>query len=216
MNDRKVQDHDFKVMMRELAPASAGAVFTGIELQLPEELSLEDWSAIGRKLCRTDQVVKWWLGDWAAFGAGDKERKQKDWRKYGKLKEFAEANGIDYGTLRNLAWVSRSITLSRRRDNVQWSKHAEVAPLPGEQQERWLEKVEADDLSCAELRRQIRQAGGENNALESDGPIIKFASKACDDLVNWIRTRPEGFWHEERRAAWRQRLSPIVEFWQTL
>jgi hypothetical protein len=46
--------------------------------------------------------------------------------------------------------------------------------------------------------------------------VLKFASKACDDLVNWIKSQPEDFWDEERRAAWRGRLRPIVEFYETL
>lgn len=191
-----------------------GVEFSPLELKMPEDLLLEDWSAVGRKLFRMDQVTKWWLGDWAAFGLGD--RKKKGWRKYGKLKEFADANGIDYGYLRNLAYVSQSVTLSRRRDNVEWSKHQEVAPLPPQEQKQWLAKIEKEDLPRAEVRRQIRQSQGENNALESDGPITKFASKACDDLVNWIKGRPAEFWTEERRAAWRLRLQPIVKFYESL
>lgn len=175
-------------------------------LTLPEDLPMERWASIGRELCRTDQVMKWWIGDWAAFGL----------RKYGQLKEFAEANGLNYQTLRNLAWVSEKVEMSRRRDNVEWSKHAEVASLEPKEQEKWLAKAEKEELPVVEIRRQIRQSQGDNNALESDGPVLKFASKACDDLVNWIKSQPEDFWDEERRAAWRGRLRPIVEFYETL
>lgn len=212
MPDKKDMGHDLKVMSRELE--EKGAEFTAIELRLPEELSMDEWCKLGRRLCRADQVAKWWLGDWAAFGMGDPEK--DGWRRHGKLKDFAEANGFDYGYLRNLAWVSRSVQLSRRRDNVEWTKHQEVASLPPQDQEKWLAKIEKEDLPRAELRRQIRQAGGEFNALESDGPVLKFASKACDDLVNWLRTQPEGWWDEGRRAAWRKRLEPIVRFWEKL
>jgi len=196
--------------------AANGAEFTPVELKLPDDMSLEQWSAVGRRLCRTDQIVKWWLGDWAAFGAGDKERKEKDWRKYGKLKEFAEANGIDYGMLRNMAWVSRSIPLSRRRDNVEWSKHQEIAPLPAKDQAKWLAKAEKEELPRAELRRQIRQSGGESNALQSDGPVIRFASKSCDDLIHWLTTQPADFWNADRRRLWKDRLEPIAKFWEGL
>ncbi len=191
-----------------------GVEFSSLELRLPEALPMEDWAAVGRRLCRTDQVVKWWLGDWAAFGLGDKDK--KGWRKHGQLKEFAEANGVNYQTLRNLAWVSQSVELSRRRDKVEWTKHAEVAALPAKEQKKWLAKIEAEELPNAEIRRQIRQSKGENNALESDGPVTRFASKACDDLVNWIKGRPEGFWDEERRAAWKARLKPVADFYQSL
>lgn len=213
MPDCEVMDHDLKVMM----PGKLkGVDFTPLELRLRADLSMEDWAEVGRRLCRSDRVMQWWLGDWARFGAGDQNA--PGWRKYGRLKEFAEANGLDYQTLRNLAWVSGRVELSRRRDSVEWTKHAEVAALPPKEQEKWLAKTDKEELPRAELRRQIRQsqAEGDNNALASDGPIMKFAHKACDDLVNWLKQRPEDFWSEDRRAAWRKRLQPVVDFYNRL
>jgi hypothetical protein len=184
----------------------AAARSSGLWLNLPEDMAMQDWAQLGSRLCRAEHVMKWWLGDWAAFGV----------KKYGKLKEFADTNGFDYGTLRNLAYVSASVELSRRRDNVEWSKHAEVAPLPAKEQEKWLARTEKEELPVAELRRRIRQDRGTKNALESDGPVLRFACKACDDLVNWLKTRPDEFWDEDRRSAWRKRLEPIVKFWEKL
>jgi hypothetical protein len=183
-----------------------GASFTGLELKLPETLTLEDWAAVGRKLVRVDQVTKWWLGDWAAFGL----------RKYGQLKEFAEANGINYGGLRQMAWVSSSVELSRRRDNVDWSKHMEVAALKPRDQTKWLQKAATEEMPLAELRRQIRQSQATKNALESDGPTIKFISRACDDLIHWLTRQPADFWTTDRKAIWRKRLEPLVKFYERL
>lgn len=190
----------------QLELKAKGAKFNPLELTLPENLSMEDWAAIGRQLTRSDQVLKWWLGDWAAFGL----------RKYGQLKEFALANGLDYGSLRNAAWVSSNVALSRRRDNVEWSKHAEVASLPARAQTKWLAKIEAEELPRAELRRQIRQSQSSHNALAADGPVVKFMTKSCDDLLHELKTRPAEFWTEERKALWRDRLKPIVEFYESL
>lgn len=182
----------------------AGAKGSHIELQFTEGLAMEDWAEIGRKLYRMDQTVKWWIGDWAAFGV----------HSYGRLKEFADLNGINYGTLRNLAWVSEKVELSRRRDNVDWSKHAEVAALPPGEQEAWLRK--AEHIPVAELRRQIRRSGAMRNALAPDGPSLRFGTKACDDLGDWLKARPAEFWDQERRAAWRAKLKPIAEFYERL
>jgi hypothetical protein len=193
-----------EVQLEELQ--KAGAFLSPLGLELPEDLPLEGWAAIGRKLCRADQVMKWWLGDWAAFGV----------RKYGKLKEFAEANGISPQTLMNLAWVSGAVEISRRRENLEWSKHAEVAALKPQEQARWLEKAEVEHLPVAGLRQQIRLAGGEQNALQKDGPVIKFGLKAADDLEHWLRSRPAEFWTAERCEAVRERLRGIVEFYEGL
>jgi hypothetical protein len=190
----------------QLELQAKGAKFTPLELQLPENLPLEDWAAVGRQLCRADAVMKWWLGDWAAFGL----------RKYGQLKEFATANNLNYGSLRNAAYVSQAVPMSRRRDNVEWSKHAEIAPLPAREQTKWLVKIETEQLPTAELRRQIRAAGGDHDALKSDGPVLKFATKSLDDLIHWLTTQPAKFWTPDRKAAWRERLKPVVEFYESL
>lgn len=190
----------------ELELAATGATFNPLELNLPETLVLEEWAAVGRKLCRADQVMKWWLGDWAAFGL----------RKYGQLKEFATANNLNYGSLRNAAWVSSAVEKSRRRDTVDWSKHAEVAALKPREQTKWLTRVAEENLPVAELRKQIRANLGTHNALAADGPATKFITKASDDLVHWLQTQPADFWTIDRRILWRSRLKPLVEFYDSL
>lgn len=190
----------------EVELEQAGARYTPLGLELPEDLKLDRWADVGRKLCRADQLMKWWLGDWAAFGH----------RKFGQLKEFAEANGINYQTLRNAAHVSNAINLSRRRDKLEWSKHAEVAALKPAEQKKWLAKAESESLPVAELRKQIRMSQGKHNALEPDGPQLKFISKSLDDLTHFLTSQPEEFWDKARARLWHDRLTPIVEFREKL
>lgn len=186
----------------QLELAAIDAHFTPIGLELREGLDMHDWAKIGTRLCRMDQVVKWWVGDWAAFGL----------RAYGKLKEFSETNGINYQTLANLAWVSGSVEVSRRRESLPWTLHAEVAGLEPAKQIEWLDKVESEKLPCSELRKQIRQSKGERNALASDGPQVKFASKCFDDANHFLRTAPDSFWEEPGRwQAWIERLQPMYD-----
>lgn len=206
-----------------------GAFLSPLELKLPESLDMSGWAEIGRKLCRADQVMQWWLGDWAAFGLrkfeGVNEGRQKEEGRMmkgeqrprrGALKEFAEANGINYQTLRNLAWVSSKVEMSRRRDKVEWSKHAEVAALPERDQSKWLAKAESENLPRSELRQQIRISQGENNALVSDGPATVSPRKFVDDLVGWIRKHPAESLVPEQRGIWRETLRPVVEFYEAL
>jgi hypothetical protein len=207
--------------------AATGARFTPLGLELPETMPIEGWAEVGRRLWRTDQVMQWWLGDWAAFGLRkyDEERrkefkvqgpKSKDQPPRITLKEFAAANSINYQTLQNLSWVSRSVPISRRRENLEWSKHAEVAALKPREQVQWLDKMEKENLPRSAVRQQIRLSQGENNALQSDGPVTKFGLKAADDLAYWLKSRPAEFWSPDRCAEVRQRLEPIAKFYERL
>jgi hypothetical protein len=182
------------------------ATFTPLGLVMPEDMGLDGWASIGKKLCRAGHMIQWWLGDWAAFGE----------RHYGQLKEFADLNELDYGALRNLAWVSSKVELSRRRDNLDWSFHQEVAALPPQEQDRWLESAQVEGISKAELRSRIRLAKGDRCALDRDGPAIKSALKSCEDLAYWLGQRPPEFWTEDRKLAWRNNLDPIVQVYHSL
>jgi len=58
----------------------------------------------------------------------------------------------EYQTLRNAAWVARSVPMSRRRDTVPWSWYQEVASLDGEKQEELLDRGEAQEWTRDDLR----------------------------------------------------------------
>ncbi len=196
----------------EIELTQTGAQFTPLELRLPETLSEQSWADIGRKLLRTDHVMQWWIGDWAAFGAGNTDK--DGWRKKGALKEFCEANGFDYGYARNKAWVSRSVHLSLRRDSLPPAYFQEVAPLKPKDQAKWLNKAET--MSVSDIRREIRRSSAVEVGFVSDGPEIKMGSKLIDDALRWLRDKSPDFWTFERKAAWRALLQPIVTFWEGL
>lgn len=188
--------------------ASTGARFTPVELKLPEDMPKADWSHIGQKLLRADQVMQWWIGDWAQFGAGNADK--DGWRKKGALIEFCRANRVDYGNLRNKSYVSGAVHLSLRRDNVRWSFFQEIAPLKPREQRIWLEKVIDDELTVSNLRQQIRISKGEDNALVSDGPRMEFGVQYFDNLKGWLLKRPSEFWIPERRGIWEERIMELA------
>ena len=193
-----------------------GAVFTPLELRLPETMEKQAWSDVGRKLLRADQVMQWWIGDWAAFGAGNPDK--DGWRKAGALREFCEANGFRTETAMDHAWVSRSVHLSLRKENLQWSYYSVVAPLKPKDQMRWLKAAEKDRPPVGQFRKQIRewQSSEDVVASKSDGPVIKFGTKMVSDLLQWLKAHPADFWTPSQRATWRGILDPIVKFWEGL
>ena len=68
----------------------------------------------------------WWWGDWLRFGE----------RKYGEMYSQAiDHSKLDYQTLANSTYVSGAVEFSRRRENLSWSHHKEIASLEPEDQD---------------------------------------------------------------------------------
>jgi hypothetical protein len=123
-----------------------GARATKVALDLPDELAFENWEAIGRVVVRVEPVTAWWIGDWINFG----------FAVYGqKYEEALEQTGLNYGTLRNIAYVCDHVDVSRRRDNLSFSHHREIVSLPREEQDEFLERAERAGWSVRRLRAEV-------------------------------------------------------------
>lgn len=111
-------------------PAGVPGELTRIGWKLPDDLTEDQWRDAGRALKGAEGAMLWWVGDWAA--AGD--------HRYGRLKEVSEQVEFDYATVNGAAWVSRAFPeFVRRRTNVPWSHHREVASLPPAEADALLE-----------------------------------------------------------------------------
>lgn len=134
--------------VREL-PLDAGPQesYARMAIGLPHDLAFERWQAIGRKICGIADASTWWLADWACFGE----------ERYGdRYREAVEITGFGYQTLRNYAWVARRFDVSRRRDGLSFAHHSEVAALPEDEQDTWLDRAERHGWSRNELRSELR------------------------------------------------------------
>jgi hypothetical protein len=118
-------------------------------LRLPTGLTLEEWLGAGRQLATIASASAWWVGDWLVYGE----------RNYGRRYRAAlELTSFDYKTLRNYAWVARSVAVSRRRDTLSFQHHAEVAALSEPEQDLWLARAQTMRWSRNELRRHLANA----------------------------------------------------------
>ena len=70
----------------------------------------------------------------------------------------------------NYASVAKRVEISRRRENVEYSKHVEVACLKPAQQEKVLDQVEKERLTVKDVRRAAkrikRTEGSEKSEIE--------------------------------------------------
>jgi hypothetical protein len=128
-----------------MAPRSAKV--TNVSWSAPEALSFEQWVRDGRRLGMIGRGVGWWIGDWLRFGNA----------KYGeKYVRASKITGYDIQTLMNMVYVASNIEPARRRQNLSWSHHAELASLAPAEQDGWLDRAESCRLSARDLRVVLR------------------------------------------------------------
>lgn len=136
------------------------------------ELTFDQWETIGRDLGRMGRACQWWIGDWLNFGAP----------RYGdKYTNAIEITGYDIQTLANMAWVAGRYEPSRRRENLSWSHHAEVATLDPADQDQWLTLAEQQNLGVHKLRAAIKPPR-EIEAAEQQSRLVRALERILKDL----------------------------------
>jgi N6-adenosine-specific RNA methylase IME4 len=119
-----------------------------IGLELPESLSFEEWQGIGETLKGVERSLMWWIGDWLRYGE----------RRYGETYSQAlDATDYSCGALMNAKSVAKRFETSRRRENLSWSHHAEVAALEKQEADALLDEAVRDGLSMRALRARVSQ-----------------------------------------------------------
>nr|WP_167377662.1 LmbU family transcriptional regulator [Streptomyces malaysiense] len=120
---------------------------TRVGLQMSPNLTFDAWQRAGSQLAGVLDSSSWWLGDWLVYGKDHySDRYQMGIR----------TAGLKYQTLRNYAWVSRRFQIQRRRAALTFQHHAEVASLPFDSQEKWLDDAERKGWTTKQLRNAIK------------------------------------------------------------
>ncbi|MEG8280636.1 LmbU family transcriptional regulator [Streptomyces sp. AHA2] len=180
--------------------ASAAGAGAGIgqtrptALLLPDGLSFSAWSQLGRRLHRLADSAAWWAGDWLVYGSAAFPD---------RYRQAAEATALDYQTLRNYAWVARKVDVGRRRAELSFQHHQEVAALAPEDQDHWLGQATEHGWSKAELRNRLRavNAGGPARARSSTRLLLDV------DGERWGKWQRAAAAEDGDVAAWLHRLA---------
>lgn len=144
------------------------AVSKDVTVALSSKLSYEDWLALGKNLRDTHEEVQWSLGDWVVFGTKKFE--------HAKYAAAAKTTGLDPKTLSNYGWVASKFESSRRREDVSWGHHADVASLPEKEQDAWLQKAADNKWN----KWQFREALREEKTIRAAQPL----SNPLRDIIN--------------------------------
>lgn len=149
-------------------------------LQLRGGLSLDEWRAVGDTLRRVESGALWWVGDWLAYG-------EKSYG--GTYTAAAEATGYEYDTVKRSKWVAEQFELCRRRHDLPWSHHLEVAAMEPAVADAWLRRAHEGQWSRDELRRQIKAAKRQTKLKELDD-IAAVEAKAAAGVYDVIVIDP--------------------------
>lgn len=107
------------------------------------------WADHGRRLGLIGRCSNWWIGDWVSYGN----------HAYGeRYARAARVTRLDVQTLMNLVYVASRFEVSRRRETLSWSHHAELAALDAQEGDLWLDLAEAERMSVRCLRDELRAA----------------------------------------------------------
>ncbi len=158
--------------MQELQLRTGPYRTTFIGTEITRASTKDEWQNYGEILRRVDEAKQWAIGDWLVDGMKHFAEEHGANAKHagtGLYEEAEEILGITKGTLQNLKSISDQFEFSRRRENLSWAHHYEVAsikktyrPETGkwkvsnepdtDKMQEFLKKAEAENLSVRALR----------------------------------------------------------------
>lgn len=118
-----------------------------VGLDLPDGLTYSQWQGIGGTLQSVNRSVMWWIGDWLRYG-------ERQWGE--RYAAAIEETGYKYDALRNAKRVAERFSQTdRRRSDLAWSHHLEVAAMPDDQADMLLDLAQQGGMSAKELRTEV-------------------------------------------------------------
>lgn len=191
-------------------------------------ITLRSWRGAGKVLVTASDTLKWIEGDW--FNAGRPFAELKDDEFHSPEEEAVAISRLlppeYYGRIRSgrskkvyvRAYVCLRIQKERRRTELTFEHHLEVARLTPDEQDKWLAAAVEKEWSVADLRAAI---GGRDqpDAEAASGPIF-VPRKVVNDTVRWFRHQfesdPVERWTKERREAVKREFEPLLEILNAL
>jgi hypothetical protein len=200
-----------------LASVSSKVTIDPTGIQFHEELSFDEWNAIGQNLVPVAKSIGFIVGDWLNYGAA----------RYGEKYTAATiATGLAYETLKMYSHVARCVERLSRNHNLDWTHHKVVAKIKdADEQRRWLKLADQDGMSVKRLRKSInagRRLSPEESSHDDDPTDRGQATylSMLNDLRRWIKREiekaPVKKWDAERRDALKDDFRFLVDFYDSL
>lgn len=212
--------------MNDIQPGSQIVEYTekGAIFSKGQNLSLEEFRKEIGQLARINRISQFCLGDMINAANAQHGKKYDDW---------IEITGLSYGTLANICSVCNNVEISRRRESLDFSTHAEVASIKDEtKREKILDLAEKHHLNRKDLRLTIkrgslytqRDAQREKELRDKQGDGNQGQephSLTLAKLTRWAEDAEQEHgmvdtWDRGVQAQLRQEFGTLYEFMQRL
>lgn len=165
------------------------ATMTGMKVK--HQPTYAEWETFGRELWSYKQAIQWCIGDWLNYGE----------KHYGDTYTQAiDMTNYTYGTLANYASVAREFPPERRREDVSFTNHQELAPLDTDEQDIFLNAIETKQATRDDIRnyKRERRAAAESsrkhenpNRYYIDAPVrVRVIEKVAYAVIQLPRDYP--------------------------
>jgi hypothetical protein len=117
--------------------------------------SYEEWDSTGVWLRTVRESIHWWIADWVNYGERQYGERAAQGMSDERQQLAANATGWKPETVQQYARISRQVPIENRDAGLSFSHHREVADLPVDEQQSWLQKAKSGDWSTDRLRSEL-------------------------------------------------------------
>ena len=190
------------------APSTSTSTPPGLEL--PDNLSHEQWLALGRRLAHDLKSSLWRVGDWLAYGQKFYTNGEKKQIENGLYAKVAGDMDLSEQTLRNAKCVCLKLPMSRRRDKLTFSHAAEiVGRVPEGMYDYWIDRVIREELPVKSLREMLRKTKAVHKDEANDGGTKSFLETARQFTRDFLSECDD--WNPSMRREVQVILTPVLK-----
>ena len=154
---------------------------TGIEAT--SSYGVEDLINLGAYLQPMGSAIQWWYADWYRYLEG----KEAD-----RALEMGVKLGYTPGAIKKWSWVAEVFPPERRRANLSYTHHRQVAALSEKEQDRLLELAERKEMSVQTLARHADASRNQMDLLNTDQPgVSEFSDLSDIEIVDTKQAKAE-------------------------
>jgi len=167
--------------MNEIKKVDNEIVYSGFKLlkngiEAIGKPTFEQWQECWKFVGKADGAVRFWRGDLIRYAE----------HTYGEMyTQFINDTGKDYITLRHDKSVAENVDLCRRRHNLTFDHHQEVAYLEPIEQDKLLDMAEKQNIKSKDFRRVVKEY---KKKIEANKVGIKETPKGISFIHSDFRT----------------------------